>query len=116
MPASSVKRTICFFSDSRGNMIMIAALVMPVLLGFAGLGTEVASWYANKRGLQNAADSAVIAAATNAEPDRYEAEAKAVTAQYGYADGVDGVTVDVADSVTCPDGKDDCYRVTITRT
>ena len=35
---------------------MTFALSITVLLGAAGLGTEVASWYAAKRDMQNAAD------------------------------------------------------------
>ncbi|MDE2488746.1 MAG: hypothetical protein KGO51_15250, partial [Alphaproteobacteria bacterium] len=47
--------------DRRGNVAVISALVLPFLMGSFGLGTEVASWYANQRAMQNAADSSAIA-------------------------------------------------------
>jgi len=67
-------------ADRRGNVAIVAAVAMPVLLGSMGIGAEVASWYTGKRNLQNAADSAAIAAATNADPSNYQAEALSVAA------------------------------------
>jgi len=101
--------------DRRGNVAIIAALAMPALLGFLGLGAEVGSWYSGKRALQNAADSAAIAAATNSTPDAYDDEARAVAARYGFRNGVDGVVVAASNTAACPNGGNDCYRVTITR-
>jgi len=101
--------------DRRGNVAIIAALVMPALLGFLGLGAEVASWYSGKRALQNAADSAAIAAATNSTPAGYADEARAVAAKYGFINGLDGVVVGAWNNAACPGGGNDCYRVTITR-
>jgi hypothetical protein len=102
------------WSDRRGNITIMAALAMPVIAGSLGLGAEVASWYAGKRALQNAADSAAIAAATNATAD-YKAEAKAVAARYGFKDGQDGVTIAAANDAPCPGGKNECYSVVINR-
>jgi hypothetical protein len=97
-----------------GNVAMISALMLPVLMGSFGLGTEVASWYANQRAMQNAADSAALAAASNATAS-YDTEAKAVAAKYGFVDGQDGVAITTADSVACPDGTSVCYSVTIAK-
>jgi hypothetical protein len=104
-----------FAVDRRGNISTVAALSMPVIVGFLGLGAETASWYNGKRALQNAADSAAIAAATNADSSSYADEAKAVAARYGYQDGVDGVTVTAVNNAPCPDGSNKCYAVTISR-
>lgn len=101
--------------DRRGNISTVAALSMPVLVGFLGLGAETASWYNGKRALQNAADSAAIAAATNGDSSSYADEAKAVAARYGYQHGVDGVTVTAVNNAPCPDGSNKCYAVTISR-
>jgi Flp pilus assembly protein TadG len=100
--------------DRNGNVAIISALMLPVLMGSFGLGTEVASWYANQRAMQNAADSAALAAASNASAS-YDTEAKAVAARYGYVDGQDGVTITASDSVTCPDDTPTCYSVTISK-
>lgn len=101
--------------DRRGNVAIMAAMAMPVLIGSMGLGAEAASWYGGKRALQNAADSAAIAAATNGKPETYAAEARAVAAQYGYIDGRDGVVVGTSNTAPCPAGGSGCYAVTITR-
>jgi hypothetical protein len=100
-----------------GNVLITAALAFPVLLGSVGLGTEVASWYGGKRSLQNVADSAAIAAATNGDPASFADEAKAVAAQYGVLDGVKGVKVTATAGVPCPglEDEDNCYRVVVSR-
>jgi Flp pilus assembly protein TadG len=103
-------------SDRRGNVAILSALALPMLIGMMGIGAEVGSWYEGKRGLQNAADSAAIAAATNGSDDSYDDEARAVAAQYGFTDGMSGMTVTAQNNQPCPAGGDDeCYRVTISR-
>jgi Flp pilus assembly protein TadG len=100
--------------DSRGNILTIFAIALPLMVGGLGLGVEGANWYQTKRALQNAADEAVVAAATN-HSSNYLTEAKAVTAKYGFTNGVANVTVTGNDAATCPDGSSDCYSVTITK-
>jgi hypothetical protein len=64
--------------------------------------------------MQNAADSAAIAAATNADTN-YADEARAVVAQYGFRDGQNNVSVVVSNSAPCPSGTTSgCYSVSIT--
>lgn len=106
--------TARLIGDRRGNVAVISALMMPVLMGSFGLGTEVATWYANQRAMQNAADSAALAAASNASSS-YGTEARAVTAQYGFTDGQNGVTIATSNAATCPDGTTTCYSVTISK-
>src|SRR5262249_20093387 len=62
--------------------------------------------------MQNAADSAVIAAARNGTSS-YQSEAKAVAAQYGFVDGTGGVTVTALNNQTCPDAETNCFKVTV---
>ena len=102
-----------FFKDRRGNVAIFTALAAPVLVGAVGLGVEVADWYLIQRDMQNAANSAVLAAATNGG-DTYADEAKAVAARYGFADGVDYVSVVASNTAACPAGGNNCYSVTIT--
>jgi Flp pilus assembly protein TadG len=96
----------------RGNVTVLMAFLLPALLGALGLGFEVANWYMTTRAMQNAADSAATAAATNGG-STYGAEAKAVAAQYGYLDGSNNVTVTASDAAACPSGGNTCYSVTI---
>jgi hypothetical protein len=64
------------------------------------------------RGMQNAADAAALAAATNGGAN-YDVEAKAVAAQYGFVDGANTITVAASNTATCSGGGNTCYGVTI---
>ncbi|MEY9755120.1 Flp pilus assembly protein TadG [Bradyrhizobium yuanmingense] len=85
-----------FIRDEQGSYVLISALLMPVLVGTAGLGTEVGWWYYKHKNMQSVADSGAVSAATAAsvggDPS---SEAKAVAANYGYTDGANDVTVTV---------------------
>ncbi len=87
-----------FRRDQSGAFVIITALVMPVLIGTVGLGTEVALWLNKHRTLQSAADSSAVSAATayflNNTAD-VPVQAKAVSASYGFTNGLYGVTVAV---------------------
>jgi hypothetical protein len=100
-----------FCTDVRGATAILFALSMPMLIGGLGLGFEVSNWYLWQRKMQNAADAAVLAASSNGNSN-YDAEAKAVAAQYGFTTGVA-----VANNVLCPSGVipggNNCYSVTI---
>ena len=100
-------------ADQRGNIAVMMAFLLPILLGGLGLGFEASNWYLQTRAMQNTADSAVIAAATN-NGSNYDVEAKAVAAQYGFVDGTNNVTVTASNTATCPAGGNTCYSVTIT--
>jgi Flp pilus assembly protein TadG len=100
-------------ADQRGNIAVMMAFLFPVLAGGLGLGFEASNWYLQTRAMQNAADAAAIAAATNGSSN-YDVEAKAVTAQYGFVDGANNVTVAASNTAPCPAGGNTCYSVTIT--
>lgn len=55
-------RIATFFSDQRGSMITLTAVSMTAVMGFAGLGVDVAMWYSEKRSTQSMADAAAVAA------------------------------------------------------
>jgi Flp pilus assembly protein TadG len=101
-------------ADTRGNIMVLMALALPVLLGMLGIAVEAGHWYLTKRDMQNAADAAVIAASTNGATGAV-AEAKAVTARYGYTDGAGDTTIAVSTAASCPGGGSNCYSVTVTR-
>ena len=61
--ASHVRR---LRADERGAVsVMMGFLIIP-LVGALALGFEASNWYLTTRGMQNAADAAALAAATNA--------------------------------------------------
>jgi hypothetical protein len=51
------------WKDTSGNILVLAAAAMPVVIGSAGLATDTIQWILIKRQLQRAADSAAIAGA-----------------------------------------------------
>src|SRR5713226_10063023 len=98
--------------DQRGTVsILMGVLIIP-LVGSLALGFEVSNWYMTTRGMQNAADAAAVAAATNGGPN-YDVEAKAVAAQYGFVDGTNNISIRVSNTAACPAGGNTCYSVTI---
>src|SRR5579862_7909621 len=74
--------------DRSGASAVMIALAMTGLLGVVGLGTEVGMWYAGKRTMQAASDSAAFSAAMakyNGESkNQYTAEAKSVAGTYNF--------------------------------
>jgi hypothetical protein len=98
--------------DQRGTVSIIMGLLIVPLVGALGIAFEVSNWYMTERGMQNAADSAALAAATNGGAN-YDVEAKAVAAQYGFVDGANNITVAASNTATCPGGGNTCYGVTI---
>src|SRR5579862_2647934 len=86
----------------RANVAPMVALLLVPLSGALGLAGEGSSWYMTQRSMQNAADSAAIAAATNASSaddtgstptPMYAREAYAVASKYGFVSGTNNVIV-----------------------
>jgi hypothetical protein len=98
--------------DTRGNILTIFAIALPMMLGTLGMAVEGANWYQARQALQNAADEAVVAAATNNSAN-YLDEAKAVAAQYGYTHGAGNVAITGSNAAACPAGGNNCFSVTI---
>jgi hypothetical protein len=101
-------------ADERGAVSVIMGVLMIPLVGALGLGFEVSNWYLTARGMQNAADAAALAAATNGGSN-YDVEAKAVAAQYGFVNGTNNISIAVSNTAACPGGGNNCYSVTISR-
>jgi Flp pilus assembly protein TadG len=109
-----VFRKLVSFARSRGaNISIIAAVAAPVVLGCAGLGLEVGYWQVTQRSMQDTADAAVLAAASNAGTS-YASEARAVASQYGYANGAGTIAVTASNAASCPGGGATCYSVSVT--
>ena len=89
------------------------ALMAPMFVGGLGLGVETGLWYVDQRTAQNASDAAALAAGAE-NSSNYSAVANAVAAQYGFQNGVNGVTVSASNTASCPAGGNNCYSVSIT--
>jgi len=112
-PAFRAPARRSWIGDRRGNIAILTALLMPVVIGGFGLGAEIGYWFYSTRAMQNAADAAAVAAATNGS-STYATEAQAVTSLYGFQNGVRNVTVTASDVAACPSGGNNCYSVAIT--
>ncbi len=110
--ATIFRHLIRLRTDRRGNVAVMTGLLMVPITGALGVGFEISNWYLTKRAMQNAADAAAMAAATNGGSN-YDVEAKAVAAQYGYVNGSNNVTVTASNAAACPAGGNTCYSVTI---
>ncbi len=135
-------RLFGYLPNRRGNVAAIIALTLVPLAGVMGMAAEGSNWFLNQRAQQNAADSAVVAAATLALQDYYSncassscswgssypTEGKAVANKFGYLDGTGTVTVSVTGPDTptaCPAnvvasgiqvaGAATCFKATVTR-
>lgn len=62
-----------FLADTSGNFGIMTAILLPILLGVAGAGIEFANVMQVKADLQNTADSAALAAATEARVKKGDA-------------------------------------------
>jgi Flp pilus assembly protein TadG len=99
-------------ADKRANVAVVMGLLLVPFVGALGIGFEISNWHLTIRGMQNAADASVIAAATNGGPN-YADEARAVAAQYGFITGANNISVAVSNTAACPGGGNNCYSVTI---
>jgi Flp pilus assembly protein TadG len=97
----SVRRlaaTVLAFGGSRkGNVALLFALLTPVVVGGAGLATEVGYWYHRRLELQSAADAAAYAAAVDlrsgANQTAFTAEAVAAAQKNGFDPAQGTITV-----------------------
>ena len=84
-----------FQTDQCGSYLVISGLLMPVLVGIVGLGTEAGLWYARHKKMQSATDSAALSAATdyylNHKADTLTLQAQSVAASYGFVADTNGV-------------------------
>jgi hypothetical protein len=84
--------------DRRASYSVISALMLPVLTGFAALGTETGLWFYTHQNMQSAADGAAFSAAVarvHGNDATFQNEATAVAARYGFVNGNGGTLVNV---------------------
>lgn len=88
--------------NESGQVIILTALFMTVLLGFLALGIDVAMLFRARRNVQIAADAAAIGATMdyyyNGSVSAAQTVGKADSAANGITDGVKGATV----TINCP--------------
>jgi len=84
--------------DRRGSYSILAAAMMPVLVGFTALGSETGLWFYQHQRMQSAADAAAFSAGAayiGGNTTTFSTDAKAVAATFGFTDGANSTTVTV---------------------
>ena len=87
-----------FGASRSGSVAVQIALMLTVLIGFAALGAEVTYFYYKQRQMQAASDAAAFGGAValmSHHPADFTAEVRAIAANAGFTNGVDGVTLTV---------------------
>lgn len=95
---SALKSGVSYLEDVYGGAAIIMALMTPIIIGGLAFGAEVGGWELTKRQVQNAADTAAYAAATQVrsgmESDVVAAAALAVAEVSGYKGDAAGLSVE----------------------
>lgn len=81
-----------FARDRRGASVLIFAVSLPVMIGFLGLGSEVAYWYVNHRNMQTAADFGAYTAAVELRGNKSESYAITQGKSEALDNGANGAT------------------------
>jgi hypothetical protein len=78
-----------------GSVAIMLGLVLPVVVGMAGLGTEITFLLFKQRQMQTVADAAALSAATAMQKGypSFAVEARAISASLGFKDQVNSVTI-----------------------
>ena len=102
--------------DGRGAVAIMLAIALSAIIGFAGLGSEVAAWYFTTRSMQNAASSAAASAAaelaaatvggSSITNDQLQHTGRAVSAMSRFTNGLSSTTVTVNHPPTTGPGLD----------
>jgi len=101
--------------DRHGNFGMMTAILMPVLIGSAGLAIDFSNMLLSKQNLQNYSDGAALAASSAlADDDITETQAKALASDYfkGQMSG-EGVSAIPSVSVTTISGPNNSKTYTV---
>src|SRR6266511_3737761 len=109
----------------RGQVLVMTALMLPVLMGFAGLAVDVGLLMMRRTDEQRAADAAAIAGAQawlsngkGTASGQSESEAVLFATKNGYTDAVNDTSVEITYPSSCglKTTYSNCIKVTISRT
>ena len=88
--------------EERGQTLMMAALMMPLLLGMVAILVDVGFANAARRQAQNAVDSAAMAAAYSLQAGYNPAQARTLAREYTAGNGYDNADDDITVTVNIP--------------
>ena len=90
------KRLSALCSETRGNIAVTTALMLPVLVGFIGLSLDTANWYTNHRQMDRIVETAAAAAASYLASDT----TPQITAIAGNVATLNGLSTSSGDTLT----------------
>ncbi len=106
-----------FSAHQGGNIAIMFALMLPVIVGFIGLGIDVGMWYSERRDMQTATDAAAVSGAierafgaTNGE---ITTNATAEAFRNGYTPATDTIAVNIPPTSGAFSGDTDYVEVII---
>jgi hypothetical protein len=91
--------------NTKGQVLVLVALGLTVLLGFAGLALDLGVAYAARRQMQTAADAAAVAGANallGSNSGSYQSAAEQVASLNGFTNGQNNVTVTIGPPASPP--------------
>jgi hypothetical protein len=106
---------VAILKCGRAAVSPLTALMLIPISGAVAYSVEIGSWQYWQRSMQNAADSAALAAATN-NASNYDFEGKAAAQKFGFVNLVGNTKVKIDGNVSCPSGFTTCYAATISTT
>jgi len=120
VPGAWLRRLCGVLRERGGSVSPLLTIMLVPMIAAMGMATESSSWFFVQRAAQNAADAAVLAAASNdnaATNPTYIQEAQGVATQYGFTDSAANATVTAVNNATCPapSAATNCYKVTVTK-
>jgi hypothetical protein len=109
--------------DKKGGLLVMTAILMPVLGGFAGLGVDATMWVTHKRYIQSMADAGAMAggylAASNSSATQISAGAQYEAARNGLnlgaGPGQDAIAINSPPISGAYAGKNGFVELTVTR-
>src|SRR5579863_4136885 len=127
-----LERLTRYWRDQRGAISPMLVMALVPMIGALAMGMEASNWWLTQRSIQNAADSAVIAAANAGSVNGVQGdaggtscsvaedwcyEAQSVASAMGFTNGSSNVTVSATPSNACPSPltATDCFKVVITK-
>lgn len=106
------------FVDQAGGVMTYAALVIPVLIGAAGLSVDVSSWHLHHKAMRSASDTAAMAGSlelVRTDSGQLNAVVIAAAQRNGFEPGVDTIEINNPPLSGPRAGATDSVEVIITR-
>jgi hypothetical protein len=101
--------------DLNGNVTILVAVALPLIIGSVGLGTEAAFMTLKKQQIQKVADAAAYSSAVayRAGSSNWVTQARAIASADGFVDGSGGVSVAVSKPPTMGPNTGDNYSIEV---